>query len=200
MSDHRYKRLTKKEMSETAKAANMSLSAKAKDLLNGGNRPAENMKVALQVGMDVAEALGKKTVKDTYTETAFELIDYCLKPSDSVAKKMSQKAVRDKAHDLYVTVKGEEKRVQVSTEVVKLLSTLDVDTANKVMDLAIELMKSDGRSTIQDRHVRPLFDNLGKCQGLSEELLVLEEVEETTPTEKKTSKKKKKAARRKGKK
>jgi len=181
-------------MGETAKEANMSLSAKAKDLLNGGNRPKKHMEVALEVGMDVAEGLGKKIVKDTYTETAFELIDYCLKPSDSVAKKMSQKAVRDKAHDLYVTVKGEEKRVQVSTEVVKLLSTLDVNTANKVMDLAMELMKSDGRSTIKERHVRPLFDNLGKCQGLSEE------VEETTPTEKKTSKKKKKAARRKGKK
>lgn len=191
MSDHQYKRLTKKHMGETAKAADMSLSADTKNLLYQGDRPVEDMELALRVGMDVAKSLGKKTVKDIYIQIAFDLIDHCRAPAGD-GKKMSKKAIREKAHGLCVNVKGADKRVQVSTDAVNVLSTFDVGTADKVMDLAMEVMQSDGRSTIQDKDVRPLADSVGKCTSV-------EAAVEEAPV-RKTRKKKKKAARRKGKK
>jgi len=193
MSDHQYKRLTKKRMSETAKADGMSLSAGAKTLLYQGDRPVEDMELAQKVATDITGSSGKKTVKDTYVQIAFDLMDHC-RTGDRNGKKMSKKAIRDRAHEMCVTIKGGEKKVQASAGAVDILSGFDVATAEHLMDLAMEVMQSAGRSTIQERDVRPLADNVDKCAPSEE---AAEEVVEEVKT---APKKRKKAARRKAKK
>ena len=171
MSKHAYKRLAKTEMGKTARAEGMSLSEGTKVLLYQGDRPVEDMRLALGVGMDITSEIGKKTVKDMFVQIAFDLIDHC-REVDGDGKKMSKKAVRDKAHGFSVTVKGVEKRVKVSSDAITMLSSMERVTAEKVMDLAMEVMQSDGRSTIQGKDVRPLHDSVGKC---GEVVVVVEE-------------------------
>lgn len=197
MSDHQYKRLTKKRMSETAKAEGMSLSAGAKTLLYQGDRPVEDMELAQKVATDITGSSGKKTVKDTYVQIAFDLMDHC-RAGDRNGKKMSKKAIRDRAHEMCVTIKGSEKKVQASAGAVDILSGFDVATAEHLMDLAMEVMQSAGRSTIQERDVRPLADNVDRCAP--SEQAAEEAAEEVVEEVKAAPKKRKKAARRKAKK
>lgn len=212
MSDHQYKRLTKKRMSETAKAVKLSLKAGAKELLYQGDRPVEDMELAQKIAMDITAASGAVQVKDTYVQIAFDLMDHC-RTGDSNGKKMSKKAIRDRAHEMCVTIKDKqegvpkekkekgkmiEKKVQASAGAVGILSGFDVTTAEHLMDLAMEVMQAAGRSTIQERDVRPLADNVDKCAPSEE--AAEETAEEVVEEVKAAPKKRKKAARRKAKK
>lgn len=160
-------KLTKAEMGRYAKEHGLRVSGSVKDRLSDEKQPGSRCvkETAFVIAADIAESVGVKTVKDLYVDTAFELLKYCeeMKTAGLSEKVLPKTAIKKLIQEKKVTKDKTSVPVRSNPKTEELLHLLDSVAVGKAIDLAYDLMKDDGKSTLKDRYVAPIVNGFGKC-------------------------------------
>lgn len=160
-------------MKRQAQEAGLRISGDVRKMLSSDEYgEIEDRALAFQVAKDITESLrpsgnGATTIQPYSVDVALELIEYCRTGPEESGKKMSEAAIKELVHKRKTTrVKDKKKtkvRVNASKDAVKVLKLLDAEHIPAYIDMGIKLMEQKKRSTLQEKDVRPLYDNRDKC-------------------------------------
>lgn len=146
-------RVYKSVLEKQVREHDLRMSKAAKELLTSSDLTQEQAEDYVEKSVDIVKVLGNQTIQDGHVQLLMDIDKACGDMEDS-GKKITQKAIKDKAHDL---------GFNVSKASLPLIADLEKNRGEAVVEFTGQLVTMKRGKTLQDKYVSVIIDLMDRC-------------------------------------